>query len=113
MSRIKLLLDVVDDMRSLAESLEILASAMMDVGLDADASSETAVADEPEFSVEPQPAITLEQLRAKLSEISYAGYTNKVRDLITKRGAQNLSGLDPGEYADLLDEAAALMEPPW
>ena len=115
MSRIKLLLDVVEDMRSLATSLEIMVNAMMDIGSDADASSEATatITVATKHTVESQPAITLEQLRAKLGEVSSAGYTSEVRELIAKRGAQNLSGLDPGEYEGLLNEAAALMEPPW
>ena len=99
MSRIKLLLDVVEDMRSLADSIQAVAEAM--------------ALNEPEPAAEkpapPKPTIPLETLRARLGEISRAGFTAEVHDLIQKHGATHLSKVDPQDYDALLKEAEALL----
>lgn len=97
MSKIKLLLDVVTDIRSLADSLEALANAVMD-------SDNTSA----EASEVEAPVVTLEQVRAVLSAKSYAGLTDQVKALISKYGATKLSAVDPKHYADLLKDAEGL-----
>ncbi len=58
----------------------------------------------------PQPpTISLETLRVRLGEISRAGYTAAVHDLIQKYGATHLSKVDPKDYDSLLKEAEALV----
>ena len=101
MSRVKLLLDVVEDMRSLADSLQTMANAI--AGDDA--------ATEPQAPAAAAPtakAVTLEQVRAVLAEKSHDGFTEQVRGLLQKYGAQKLSAIDPGRYADLLRDAEEL-----
>ena len=103
MSRTKLLLDVVEDIRSLADSLQTLASAI----------SEDDVADEaPAAAVEPAAkppvTVTLEQVRAVLAEKSHDGLTEQVRGLLQKYGAQKLSAIASDRYADLLRDAKEL-----
>lgn len=102
MSRTKLLLDVVDDMRSLADSLQAVAEALMQ--------NEThpKAAPAAEKPAPPKPTIPLEKLRARLGEISRAGHTTEVHDLIQKHGATHLSKVDPQDYETLLKEAEAL-----
>ena len=101
MSRVKLLLDVVENMRSLADSLQTLANAI--AGNDATAEPQTPAAATPTAK-----AVTLEQVRAVLAEKSHAGFTEQVRGLLQKYGAQKLSAIDPGRYADLLRDAEEL-----
>ena len=55
-----------------------------------------------------QPALTLEQVRAVLSEKSRAGYTAKVRELLQKYGASKLSQVDPSNYEALLRDAEVI-----
>ncbi len=111
MSKIKLLLDVVSDMRSLADSLQAVCEAM--------AQSETAAADkEPAAACETEPKKTaksankkvkLEEVRAVLAEKSQAGMTAKVREIIEKYGATKLSEIDPKYYAEVLKAAEELV----
>lgn len=101
MSRIKLLLDVVEDLRSLADSLQSVATAFVENELEESAAVE-------ETTPQP-PTISLETLRARLGEISRAGYTAAVHDLIQKYGATHLSKVDPKDYDSLLKEAEALV----
>jgi len=62
---------------------------------------------------EPPPAppakgITLEQVRAKLAEVSNAGKKNEVKALLTSYGVSKLTDLPTEKYSDLLAEAEAL-----
>ena len=102
MSKIKLLLDVVSDMRSLADSIQAVADVM--------AGNEPVETKEPTSTVkEPEPnkkEITLEEVRAKLAEKSQAGLTAQV--IIQKYGGSKLSEVDPKHYADMLKDAEVL-----
>lgn len=125
MSKIKLLLDVVQDMRSLADSLQAVADAVADSGA---AEAEMTTTKEPEETgkvgrtektakkttkkvakQEPEEKpLTLEEVRAVLAEKSRSGHTEEVRALLNKHGADKLSEIDPAEYAALLAEAEVL-----
>ncbi len=104
MSKIKLLLYVVSDMRSLADSLQAVADAMAD--------NEPAETVEPSTTVkEPKQKkkeITLEEVRGKLAEKSQAGLIAEVRKIIEKYGGSKLSEVDPKYYADVLKDAEVL-----
>jgi len=126
MSKIKLLLDVVQDLRSLADSLQAVADAVADNGA---AEAELTATKEPEKAgrggkaaakntakkdakaakQEPEEKpLTLEEVRAVLAEKSRSGHTEEVRELLTKHGADKLSEIDSAEYAALLAEAEVL-----
>lgn len=120
MSKIKLLLDVVSDLRSLADSLQAVADAVAKNGQEQpDQTMEEQPAQKPEKksaakkvepSMEkPEPkSLTLEQVRAALAEKSRAGHTTEVKALLIKHGADKLSDIDPAEYPALLAEAEVL-----
>lgn len=122
MSRMKLLLDVVSDLRSLADSLQAVADAAVQGGPEQpDQNPEEKSAQKPEKKTaakraepsteapapEPKP-LTLEQVRAALAEKSRAGHTAEVKALLIKHGADKLSDIDPAEYPALLAEAEVL-----
>lgn len=104
MSRVKMLLNVVSDLRSLAESLEVVTGMFEDTESSA---KETKKLTESKVG-NPEPQITLEQVRAVLAEKSNEGYTAQVRELLKKHGADRLSSIDPLEYASLLADAEVL-----
>ena len=110
MSRMKLLLDVVEDMRSLADSLQAVATALgQSDPEDAATPAPTPAAPPAPAPADPPPkAITLEEVRAVLAERSHDGYTDQVRGLLQKYGAEKLSGVDPKHYAALLKDAEVL-----
>ena len=116
MSKMKLLLDVVSDLRSLADSLQAVADAVAQGGQEQpDQTTEERPAQEPEKKTaakkeekaEPKPQ-TLERVRAALAEKSRAGHTSEVKALLIKHGADKLSDIDPAEYPALLAEAEVL-----
>ena len=117
MSRIKLFLDVVSDLRSLADSLQAVAEAMTQ---DEPEQQEKAAEEKPVQKTErkpptkktekpvEKPTLTLEQVRAALAEKSRAGHTAEVRALLLKHGADKLSEIDPAKYPALLADAEVL-----
>ena len=116
MSKMKLLLDVVSDLRSLADSLQAVADAVAQGGQEQpDQTTEERPAQEPEKKTaakkeekaEPKP-LTLERVRAALAEKSRAGHTSEVKALLIKHGADKLSDIDPAEYPALLADAEVL-----
>ena len=120
MSRIKLFLDVVSDLRSLADSLQAVADAVAQGGQEQpDQTTEERPAQEPEKETaakkEETPVekpkskpLSLEQVRAALAEKSRAGHTSEIKALLIKHGADKLSDIDPAEYPALLAEAEVL-----
>lgn len=127
MGKVKLLFDVIGDLRSLADSLQAVADAVADSGA---AEAELTTTKEPEKAgkvgkaaarntakKDAKPAakqkpeekpLTLEEVRAVLAEKSRAGHTAEVKELLNKHGADKLSEIDPAEYAALLAEAEVL-----
>lgn len=102
MSKIKLLLEVANDMRSLADSIQ----AVCDVMTEGDPAPFAKAATEQEPVKEPD--IPLEKVRMVLAEKSQLGFTAEVRGLIQKYGADKLSAVDKAYYADILKDAEEL-----
>lgn len=126
MGKVKLLLDVIGDLRSLADSLQAVADAVADSGAaeaemtttkepekagktGKSAAKNTAKKDAKAAKQEPEEKpLTLEEVRAVLAEKSRTGHTEEVRELLNKHGADKLSEIDPAEYPALLAEAEVL-----
>ena len=112
MSRIKLFLDVVSDLRSLADSLQAVADAVAQGGQEQPTQKpekKTAAKQvEPPVEKPETKPLTLEQVRAALAEKSRAGHTSEVKALLIKHGADKLSDIDPAEYPALIAEAEVL-----
>ena len=105
MSKMKLLLDVVDDMRRLADSLQTVADSIAG-NTDADDQLDQQPAPQPE---KPKaPVITIDQVRAVLAEKSGQGKTKEVKALLYKYDAGKLSGVKPEDYPALMEEAQKL-----
>jgi len=102
-SRTKLLLDVVQDLRSLADSIQTLCDAVTE-GEPAEEAKPTA---KPK-KAKPEKTVSLEEVRAVLADKSQSGLTAEVRELIGKYGAGKLSEVDPANYAALLKDAEGL-----
>ena len=102
MSKIKLLLDVVNDMRSLADSIQAVFEAMAD----SDSAPKETPTTKPAKAKESD--IPLEKVRMVLAEKSQLGFTAEVRGIIGKYGADKLSAVDKAYYADILKDAEVL-----
>lgn len=108
MSKIKLLLDVVSGMRSLADSLEAVADAMCDTRKVSEETEPQTPDHEPTQEVHDEPKLTLEDVRSVLSEISANGHGAEIRELLKKYGQSKLSEIDPKDYPALLKDAEVL-----
>ena len=132
MSKIKMLLDVVQDMRRLTDSLETLARAIEGPEEEQSATSEkpaeakqpTAVQGQPtaqgqtaeaKQSAEQLPSApdapkppTLVELRAFVAERSTPQTRPKIRALLAGHGVAKLTDLPESAYLDLMREVEAL-----
>lgn len=91
------LLNVVSDLRKLAESLQSLAEQLIETN--------------PSSAQQNLPiakVVTLEQVRAVLADKSNEGFTTEVRTLLEKHGAPKLSEINPANYASLFADAQRL-----
>lgn len=100
MNKNKLLLDVVNNLRALADSIQVLCEASV--------AKEEIDSTKVEEVGETKPQITLEIIRAVLAEKSQEGKTDKVRELINKYGTNRLSEISSEHYADILKEAEVM-----
>ena len=122
MGKVKLLLDVIGDLRSLVDSLQAVADAVAENDVSAEmtatkeaeekgrpkaAAKKTTAKKTPKAEPEEKP-LTLEEVRAVLAEKSRAGHTAEIKELLNKHGADKLSEIDPAEYPALLAEAEVL-----
>lgn len=108
----QMLLKVVEDLRTLADSVQAVCVFVTDSLQEAPKAQ--AIVEEkkqkalPEKKQKPETEITLEKVRGVMAEKSRAGFTAEVRDIIKKHGADRLSEIDPKEYPAILAEAEEL-----
>lgn len=107
MGKIKLLFDVVNDLRSLSDSIECLAQAMADGDNDPkderqenNAKAETTVSEQ-----KKTPSVTHEMLRNTAVTLSQNGKRADVKKLLETYGVTNISAVADEDleafYADL------------
>lgn len=119
MSNVTVMLDaaiaVITDIRSLADSLQVLVDAMSEnipAEKPAAKASKSKKMTAKETPAEPAPKeekpLNLEDVRAVLADKSRKGHTAEVKALLNKHGADKLSEIDPVEYASLLADAEVL-----
>lgn len=98
--KVQLLLDVISDMRSLADGLEALAQAMADGG------NRTKVSAPKPQPKDVPPAVTHEMARSLAVELSKSGKREAVKECITSYGVKNITAIADTDlesfYADLL-----------
>ena len=99
--KVQLLLEVISDMRNLADGLEALAQAIADGG-----NQPKIPAPKAKPMEQQKPAVTHEMLRELAVEITKSGKRSEVKDLITSYGVKNITAIAEADlesfYADLL-----------
>ena len=100
MSKIKILLEVVNGMRSLADSLETMANAMSEVENQPKSTSTISTTQKPD-----KPTVTHEILRELAVKLSRSGKREEIKQLIEKYGVKNITAVSETDldafYADL------------
>lgn len=115
MSKIKMLLDVVQDLRNLTDSLETLAQAMTGTPDGAQASEtpqgKPAGEDSANSSTVPvaeSPGLSIVELRAFVAERSTPENRPKIKAILERHGVRKLTELQESQYAAVMSEVAAL-----
>lgn len=123
MSKMKLVLNVIDDIRVLADNLMVVIGGVRNLADSLQAVADAMMPEEekpkqlPEkktakaIEVKEEPAtkvVALEEVRAVLTDKSRKGHTAAVKELLIKYGANKLSDVDPKHYAALLADAEVL-----
>lgn len=102
MSRTKLLLDLVESVRSTADCLEAVAKAMADGGNQPKAARSTAPPQE------QKPAVTHEMVRELAVQLSRSGKREEVKQLIGKYGVKNITAIADDELESFYAELSAM-----
>ena len=103
MSKMSEIAMAIEELRNAAAAITNVANNL------AKMFSGTTADEQPEKKAQAKkPELTLEQVRAVLSEKSRAGHTASVRELLQKYGASKLSQVDPANYEALLRDAEVL-----
>ena len=103
MSKMKMALDVVQDLRNLADSMEALVLAAESGG---GLPEKQDSAPMPEAKQNTVP--TLVELRAYVTERSTPENRAKIKDILTKYGVRKLTELQEDQYAAVMNEVSAL-----
>ena len=102
MSKLKLVLEIADNLKQLSDSVEFLVNSIRN-DEKIPVSVETTKAESPMEEI-----ITIEEVRALLANKSQSGKQPQVKALITKYGASRLTEIDPSKFREILMEAEAL-----
>ena len=111
MSQIKLLLDIISDVRSLGDSLQAYADALTAskvIGALNDYEEIGTSSETPKQTEEPEKSVDRSKVRAKLAELTRLGFSDEVKALLQKHGAERLSAVGDAELSALMKEAEAL-----
>ncbi len=108
MSQIKLLLDIISDVRSLGDSLQAYADALTASKVIGDLNDYEEIGTSSETPKQTEEPIDRSEVRAKLAELTRLGFSDEVRELLQKHGAERLSAVDDAELPALLKEAEAI-----
>lgn len=112
------MMELVNALNALTAALQKFTSQTTNAYLDTFEEIYNPETDEPQTAEAPkeQPApaektetVNFVQLRSRLSEISRAGHTQEVKELIVKYGAEKLSDIAEADYAAVLAEAEGLV----
>lgn len=102
--------DVIRALRYLANCIEVVAGTITENEIASFEQIYPPVEEQPEEikPEAPEKAVTLTEVRAVLAGKSREGFTEEVKQLLMKHGAEKLSGIAESEYAALLKEAENL-----
>ena len=115
MSKIKRALDVVNDLRSLADSIEGLVHVLKvnepeakEVEQPKKKTKEKKSAEPKQEAVPEQKQPTLEEVRAAMAEKNREGHREAIKAILQKYGANKLTSLDSKHYVEVLKEVGEI-----
>ncbi len=99
--------DLAEKLKGLSDSIQKLSESIDGSDPEEPEKVEKKTEDKPKVA-KSEKEVSLEEVRAVLAEKSHAGFTDEVRELLEKYGAEKLSLVDPANYAALLKDAEGL-----
>lgn len=103
-------MNIVLEIKADPELLEVLVAIKNALTTDKQTDAEPMTLDE--FVADPEPVVTpvptLEEVRAKLTELSRAGKRGAVNELIKTYGVNKLTDLPKEHYTDIMQKAGEL-----
>lgn len=102
------LIEATKDLRAMLSSPEPDEEDGLTNTYETDESLEAKKEYEKNHPVKEEPKITLEDVRARLAQLSRDGKTAQVKALIQKYGANKLSEVNPDDYEALLLDAEVI-----
>ena len=108
MSQIKLLLDIISDVRSLGDSLQAYADALTASDKIGDLNDYEEIYTPPKMQEQPEPVQAEPAVRAKLAELTRLGFSDAVKELLQQHGAERFSAVDDAELPALMKEAETI-----
>ena len=88
-----------EELASLAAELKKCGAALVKIAASLEVPAPEVSKNEPE-----PPTLTLEEVRKVAADKARQGFTNEVRELIQKYGADKLSTMDPEKYRAFLKD---------
>lgn len=107
MSKMNELSQTIDELKTAANLLLSVADSLLDL-FSGTGEISSEVKETKKQAPVKEEKLTLESVRAVLAEKSRSGYTNEIRALLEKHGANKLSEIDPNKYKALLEEVEVL-----
>lgn len=104
MSKMSELSQVISELKDCGKTLMNIADSLTEIFSSTDDEPETPAAPAEEL----KPEYSFVDVRKKFAEMSRAGYTEELKELLKKYGADKLSSVDPSQYAVLLADAEAI-----
>ena len=110
MGKMKELSIILDELKTCGETLVQISKDLQELFSDPyeTETHETKETPKTSHNESKKPEIKKEQVRAILAEKSRAGFTQEIKTLLKKYGANKLSEVDSSDYEALLHEAEVL-----
>ena len=105
MSKMSELSQVLSELKDCGQTLMNIADSLTELFSSTSTVHETPA---PPPKEEPMPAYSFVEVRKKFAEMSRAGHTDALKELLKKHGADKLSSINPSQYAALLADAEAI-----
>ncbi len=104
MSKMSELSQVLSELRDCGKTLINIADSFTEIFSSTDDVAETPA----KPAEEPESEYSFLDVRKKFVDKSRAGYTEALKELLKKYGAEKLSSVDPSQYAALLADVEAI-----
>lgn len=111
MGKVNELLQLIEELNRCGNTLIDISEELKNLfsGLEEDSRKTEAKTKTAEKASKEEKTISLEDVRAVMADKSRKGYTAEVKALLTKRGVNKLSDINPKDYAALLAEVEVIV----